>query len=180
LTTGIWPSPTYTPSWALSATVEYYTGPTPNLSAPAPTLTAYADFVATWRATLESQPATGIPLPTRVVSLSASPTWVNTYNILFEAVEGVGNLELEAVILRNMDGTFDPESWQLCNAGGECFVFPSFDWDSNQTLMIRTSTGTEVEGIVYYWGRREPAWASGEPITLLDADGNTVLIVYAQ
>ena len=62
-------------------------------------------------------------------------------------------------------------NWSLCDAQGNCFVFPSFTLSAGALVYVRTGTGVN-DGDDLYWGRSQPVWDnSGDTATLRNGGG---------
>jgi LysM repeat protein len=116
--------------------------------------------------TAESSPASPAPaLPTLTPS---GPPVVEIWQVL-----GPGRLAAETVIVRNRGGLASLEKWTLEDAEGNVFIFPSLTLFTDGEVHIHSAEGQNIPTDLY-WGRSDPAWHSGELITLKDAEGNVV------
>jgi LysM repeat protein len=86
---------------------------------------------------------------------------------------GVGDLEAEAIILRNRGGTVSLESWTISSKTDETFVLPAITLFTEGEVSVHSADGDDTPRDLY-WGRTEPAWQEGELVTLRDAEGNVV------
>ncbi len=102
-------------------------------------------------------------------SESSSP--VSSGEVVINAVDAPGNLELEAVRLLNTGGEVSMAGWTLDDGGGQVFTFPAFTFYSTGAIDIHTRAGTNTT-IDLYWGLDEAVWLPGTRITLRDANGN--------
>jgi LysM repeat protein len=89
-----------------------------------------------------------------------------------EAV-GVGNLDAEAVVLRNEGGIVNLEGWTLSSGTAEAFVLPALTLFTGGGVSVHSAQGDDTPRDLY-WGRTEPAWQAGKLIALRDAEGNVV------
>ncbi|MBP1779821.1 MAG: putative peptidoglycan-binding protein [candidate division NC10 bacterium] len=85
-------------------------------------------------------------------------------------VDGVGDLESEAIRLLNTGGVAKMAGWTLDDGRNQVYVFPSFTLH-NGAVSVNTRPGTDTV-IDLFWGLSEPVLASGKIVTLRDADGN--------
>jgi hypothetical protein len=85
-------------------------------------------------------------------------------------VDGVGNLESEAIRLLNTGGVARMAGWTLDDGRDNVYVFPSFTLH-NGAVSVNTRPGTDTV-IDLFWGMTEPMLASGKIVTLRDAEGN--------
>jgi LysM repeat protein len=85
-------------------------------------------------------------------------------------VDGVGNLETEAIRLLNTGGVARMAGWTLDDGRDNVYVFPGFTLH-NGAVSVNTRPGTDTV-IDLYWGLNEPVLASGRIITLRDTDSN--------
>lgn len=115
-------------------------------------------------AATESQPD-HTPTPTT----SSSETGQG--EVVINAIDGPGNLELEAVRLLNTGGEVSMAGWSMDDGQGNVFTFPDFTFYSTGAIDVHTRDGTNTT-IDLYWGLDEPVWLPGTTIHLRDADGN--------
>lgn len=88
-------------------------------------------------------------------------------------VLGAGSLEAEVVRVRNRGGAISLEGWSIADAAGERFVFPRLVLFPDGQVTVHSGAGLSTPTHLY-WGRTEPAWRSGELITLRDQTGAVV------
>ena len=88
-------------------------------------------------------------------------------------VEGVGDLETEALLLRNEGGTESLEGWRLAGTSETGFDFPALTLFPGGEVWVVSRAGEDTPRRLY-WNRTESAWSRGELITLRDSDGNIV------
>ena len=91
----------------------------------------------------------------------------------FETVLNVGDPASERVILENRGGTVSLEGWTLSGTSGETFVFPALTLFPEAAVQVHSASGSNTP-YALYWDRDEPAWETGELVTLRDTDGNVV------
>ena len=113
-------------------------------------------------------PPTAIPRPVMPTATPAGPPVFEIAGVL-----GAGNLEAEAVRIRNQGGPASLEGWSLSDSTGNEFVFPRLVLFPGVELTIHTIGGISTPTHLY-WGRGEPVWDPGELIVLRDAAGETV------
>jgi len=87
--------------------------------------------------------------------------------------EGVGNIDAEAVVLRNEGGMVSLEAWTVSNSAGDTYVLPAMTLFTDGEVRIHTGPGDGTPRDLY-WGRAEPAWRAGGLVTFRDAGGNVV------
>ena len=93
--------------------------------------------------------------------------------LAIEAVRGLGNLELEEVVIRNRGGTsVDLAGWILSDDAGNTFRFGSQRLFAGAELRIATRSGTDLPTQLY-WGLSTPIWSRGVQVTLTAPDGVT-------
>ncbi|HHS96974.1 MAG TPA: LysM peptidoglycan-binding domain-containing protein [Chloroflexi bacterium] len=116
---------------------------------------------------------TAVPPPIPTPLPPATPTPEGPPRVEIAAVVGAGDLEVEQVRVRNTGGMAVLEGWALSSADGERFVFPRLVLFSGGEVTVYSRSGQNTPTSLY-WGREEPAWASGEMIVLEDSDGAVV------
>ena len=117
------------------------------------------------RAPTETPEPRATALPT-VTPLSDS----QAPRVEIRGVDGVGNLEAEAVRLLNTGGVARMAGWTLDDGRNHVYVFPSFTLH-NGAVSVNTRPGTDTV-IDLFWGMTEPMLASGTIVTLRDLEGN--------
>jgi hypothetical protein len=69
-------------------------------------------------------------------------------------------------------------NWSLCDAQGNCFVFPSFTLGAGAKVFVRTGTGVnDVDDL--YWGRSQPVWDNTGDTATLRNSGGGVMFTYS-
>jgi LysM repeat protein len=91
--------------------------------------------------------------------------------VIINAIDAPGNLELEAVRLLNTGGEVSMAGWTLEDGQGNVFVFPDFTFYSTGAIDVHTRAGTNTT-IDLYWGLEEAIWTAGKTISLRDAGGS--------
>ena len=119
-------------------------------------------------------PSPTAPLPTEAPA-AAPPTLTPTGPAVIEiaGVLGTGSVQAETVRVRNRGGVASMEGWTLSDAAGNRFTFPRLVLFPGGEVAIHSGSGLSTPTHLY-WGRAEPAWDSGELITLRDRDGAAV------
>lgn len=107
--------------------------------------------------------ATALPTVTPLVDSQAP-------RVEIRGVDGVGDLESEAIRLLNTGGVARMAGWTLDDGRDNVYVFPSFSLH-NGAVSVNTRPGTDTV-IDLFWGMAEPMLASGKIVTLRDAEGN--------
>ena len=109
------------------------------------------------------------PIPTEPVTAG------NDVVVEITAVIAPGQLENEAVQIRNTGA--DPVAllnWKLEAGDGRFYKFGQATlFGGSVDIRVHSKAGPDSP-TDFYWGQTEPVWASGEPVTLLDAEGNVV------
>ncbi|HNW95182.1 MAG TPA: lamin tail domain-containing protein [Anaerolineaceae bacterium] len=89
-----------------------------------------------------------------------------------EAVVGVGNRDLEYILVRNQSETaVDLAGWELSGSGGERYTFPALRLNKNGAVRLYSRTGTDSV-IELFWNSAEALWETGEEIVLSAPDGS--------
>lgn len=126
---------------------------------------------------LPSVPPTGTPpTPSPAPSLPpppATPTFSGPVQVEIAGALGVGDVSAEVVRIRNRGGTVSFEDWSLSSSGGERFNFPRLVLFPGTEVVIHSGPG-ESSPMELYWGRAQPAWESGELLTLRNGEGAVV------
>lgn len=87
------------------------------------------------------------------------------------------NLDEEYVAFENEgDNALDLAGWTVSDAAGHRYVFPDGTiLDADETVTLRTGTGTDADGDVY-WGYGRPIWNNeGDTVAVFEADESLVL-----
>jgi LysM repeat protein len=90
--------------------------------------------------------------------------------VVINAVEGAGELNLESVRLLNTGGEISMAGWQLEDGAGHTYRFPEFTFYSTGAIDVHTAPGNNTT-IDLYWGLDQALWNPGTVITLRDANG---------
>jgi LysM repeat protein len=80
-----------------------------------------------------------------------------------------GDINSEAVELRNQGGVINLQGWTLSN-GSESFLFPEIRMQPGSLLRVFSRQGPNTPAALY-WGREAPAWNVGDTLSLVDATG---------
>jgi hypothetical protein len=107
-----------------------------------------------------AQPAPTVTLP---------PTAVNA-QVEITDVQFPGDVNSEAVEIRNLGNVVNLQGWTLINERDETFLFPEFRMQQGSLVRIFSRQGQNTPAALY-WGRETPAWREGETITLQDSSG---------
>ena len=91
--------------------------------------------------------------------------------ITIRAVNGVGDLGAEQVVIMNVGGAADLGGWVLVHPEGDEYYFPGMRLHQTGQLSVNTSGGQDTVTELF-WGRDQAFWRSGHVVKLLDADGN--------
>ncbi len=105
------------------------------------------------------------PIPTLTPS---GPPLVEIGQVL-----GAGDLEIEVAVVRNLGGTVDLEGWTLSDAENNVFTFPTITLFADVQMRVHSIPGRSTPSDLY-WGRENPAWNTGELVTLRDRTGNVI------
>jgi len=108
------------------------------------------------------------PLPPPPTPTPAGPPLVEIAGVV-----GTGDLDAEAVRVRNRGGPASLEGWTLADGAGNRFTFPRLVLFPGGEVTVHSGTGQSTP-LHLYWGRAEPAWEPGELITLRDREGVVV------
>lgn len=112
--------------------------------------------------------------PTRLPSGTPDPATGST-GLTILNVLNPGDVTGEAVELYNLGDAVNLRGWQIVAPDGEVFIFPDFILFSGGLIRVYTRAGDNTP-VALYWGRASAAWATGEPVLLLDPAGQTQVV----
>lgn len=123
-------------------------------------------------------PAAALATPTPPVGLAQEPTPslppLDAPLIEINSVIGAGDLANEVVVLRLIaDQEVLLYNWVIVGSGGSQYTLPNLLLKSGEIQLFSGSKPVdrpESAGNLY-WNRTQPAWRSGETLTLLDSLG---------
>lgn len=130
--------------------------------------------VATPTAAVAEAPATAAGPPTPIATEAAATT--GQADIRIAAVEGAGTLDGELVQIAN-SGTTEQAlvGWTIRDEDGNTYTFGQISlFGEGAAIRLHTAAGTDSPADLY-WGLAEPAWRSGEVLTLQDASEQVVV-----
>lgn len=107
---------------------------------------------------------------TRTAPTVTLPPTATNADVVIANVQGAGNVNSEAVEIRNIGNVVNLRDWTLSNERGDTFRFPEFRMQRDSRLLVFSRQGQNTPAALY-WGREEPAWRDGETVTLADATG---------
>jgi LysM repeat protein len=107
---------------------------------------------------------------TRVAPTVTLPPTVANAQVAITDVLSWGDINNEAVELRNLGSAVNLDGWTLSDAEGNSFRFPEFRMQQGSLVRIYTRQGQNTPAALF-WNRDTPAWNEGETITLTDATG---------
>jgi len=120
-------------------------------------------------------PPTETPAPAQIPSPIPTEDLSGNGEVIVEitAVAGSGRLAEEIVQITNRGGQpIALLGWQLADADGYVYTFgPVTLFGDGAAIQLHTETGIDTHADLF-WGLETPIWASGELVTLSDADGN--------
>jgi hypothetical protein len=100
-----------------------------------------------------------------------TPTLSAELKLSLEAVVGVGNLNLEYILIRNNgEEVVNLAGWQLIGSEGEVYTFPNLRLNQDGAVRLYSKSGTDSV-IELYWGAEEALWSPGEQVALKDSTG---------
>lgn len=90
-----------------------------------------------------------------------------------DSVVGVGDLELERVVVRSLvPGELALAGWSLEDENGNSFMFPLVTlYVEGGTVSVYSKSGSNTV-LDLFWGSDEPIWAPGEQVVLRDSGGS--------
>jgi LysM repeat protein len=112
-------------------------------------------------------PKTPTPIPTTpAAAMPGGPAQAE-----ISAVIDPGSLASEVVILVHKgSGELALQGWKLEDEDGNAYTFPQFTLYTGAVYIWSKSGANTVAEL--YWGLNQPAWESGETVSLLDAAGS--------
>jgi LysM repeat protein len=90
-----------------------------------------------------------------------------------DSVVGVGDLDLERVVIRSLVSSELPlAGWTLTDESGKTFIFPKVTiYAEGGSVNVFSKKGVDTV-LDLYWGQTAPVWSSGEVVTLRDSAGS--------
>lgn len=159
---------------ALTASPQRITSPTgaagtatPRPSAPVATAAAPAQTQSN-PAPAASKPAAGTPAATPA---PASPN--TNARVKIGSVSSAGQLQREQLVISNEGDHIDIKDWKISNTRGVSYKFKEIILVKDGFLNIYSQAGTDSPTDLYM-GRTDPAWRSGDVITLESNDGRKI------
>lgn len=145
------------------------TGTLPSPS-PSPTETepASATPSRTVAPTRTSVPAT--PTPSHTPTATIPPTAENA-QVEIVQVRDPGNVTAEGVEIRNNGPVVNLSGWTLTDSSGNVYTFEDGRRLFQGGLLSVYSRVGQDTAIALFWNRTDPAWSSGEIVTLIDNEG---------
>ncbi len=123
-------------------------------------------------------PAAALATPTPPVAIAPQPTPslppLDAPIIEINSVIGAGDLANEVIVLRLIaDQEVLLHNWVIAGSGGSQYTLPNLLLKSGEIQLFSGSKPVDRPDSAgtLYWNRSQPAWRSGETITLLDSLG---------
>ena len=118
-----------------------------------------------------SPTSSNTPFEINVVAptVTLASTAVNAQVVITNVIGG-GDVNNEAVELRNEGSVVNLQGWTLSNSRGDTFLFPEFRMQQGSLVRVFTRQGANTPAALY-WGRDTAAWREGDTITLADSTG---------
>ncbi len=89
-----------------------------------------------------------------------------------EGVFGVGDIQVEYILLRNAsDSAVDLAGWRIIAGGGRNYRFPNLTLYPQGAVNIYSGPGSDTVTELH-WNSDAPLWASDDQLTLFDSQGN--------
>lgn len=112
--------------------------------------------------------------PTPVVAANAWPEDVEDIGIHIKSFEGIGNLNIEAVMVSNQSNLArNLQGWRLESSGGSGYTFGNVSLFPGGGIVLYSGDGTDTS-VALYWERPTAVWRSGDFARLLTPSGETV------
>ncbi|RMF76083.1 MAG: LysM peptidoglycan-binding domain-containing protein [Chloroflexi bacterium] len=116
-----------------------------------------------------SPTATRTPGPTRVATVVLPGVDVRGQFAILEVINP-GDIDSEAVVIRNEGGLINIEGWTLSDGDGNQYRFPNTSIVPGGIVTVHTRAGEDGRG-VRFWGRSEAVFDNGDGIILSDTVG---------
>ncbi len=114
---------------------------------------------------------TPTPTPSPIPTATAPP--LGQISIAINSVLGYGNIEQEQVIIANNGPGVQLVGWTLNGSAGGTYTFPNMFLFNGGQVTVHTTDGT-VSYTDLYWGLTQPAWQSGDTVTLKNIKGEII------
>ena len=112
------------------------------------------------------KPDENLPASVEETASANSPGLVDIENVF-----GVGDLETEVVVLRQVgEGKQTLTNWELKDRDGHVFQFPQLELNQDGSVQIFTRIGVNSV-LELYWGLETPIWETGEQVRLFNDKG---------
>jgi hypothetical protein len=108
------------------------------------------------------------PLPTTTLSSGAEAP----PQLAIRAINNLGDLPNENVMLINLGGSVNLSGWTLRDQQNNVYPFPNINLFQGGAVIIHTTTGRDTVTDLY-WGKTGAMWQNGETATLVDPQGRT-------
>ncbi len=120
---------------------------------------------------LQSTTVVSEPILTAHPGTTEAATTQNQSIVEIENVFGVGDLETETVVIKQVgDGKQILTDWELKDQDGHTFRFPQLELNKNGSIQIFTKIGVNSV-IELYWGLETSIWETGEEVRLFNEKG---------
>jgi len=108
------------------------------------------------------------PLPTTTLSSGTeSPP-----QLAVRAINDLGNLQTERVLIINLGGSVNLSGWTLRDQQNNVYTFPNINLFQGGAVNVHTIAGRDTVTDLY-WGKTAAMWQNGETATLVDPQGRT-------
>lgn len=115
-----------------------------------------------------------IPVRRQAEGSSPAEAAAPTQGVIIQGVEGVGNLEAEAIVIVNESNlAFNLQGWQVVRDGGPTYTFGNLPIFPGGSVRLHTAAGVD-SSIDLYWGQIAALWQPGMAVRLLNAQGTEV------
>jgi len=114
---------------------------------------------------------TPTPSPSPIPTATAPPLGQISINIA--NVLGYGNLEAEQILITNTGPGVQLVGWTLNGSTQGTYTFPNMFLFNGGQVAVHTAAGTDSYTDLY-WGLDQPAWQSGETVTLKNIKGEII------
>lgn len=120
---------------------------------------------------LAFEPAATLSANGRASTTAPSEKDYADQSVEIQAVIGAGDLNFEAVTLKNTgQSAVDLSGWSLKTEKGSEFIFPAFTVFQGGAFQVFSRSGVNTS-LELYWGSPAPLWSSGTKVLLFDPAG---------
>ncbi|MFZ3069905.1 MAG: lamin tail domain-containing protein [Anaerolineaceae bacterium] len=118
-----------------------------------------------------SEVRSATPTQTALSKSATSQALAAEVEVTVEGVFGVGDLQLEYILIRNeSDQALNLAGWKAVGSPDRSYTFPNLSLNRNGAVRLYSKDGTDSV-IELFWGSAQALWKPGDPISLEDPSG---------